>query len=148
MNSWNVIAAVNGSQSGKSAESMANVKVFVNGIKNPSSMTVAGPISLERFGYSTLTRIVVHHSDEAGRNKAVLCLPPDCKWAASVLKKVKGKRSGMKGVESIVELPKGHKEGYNFLKITMPYDGDEGSAMLFGGALVFASQAVVDYVTS
>ena len=141
MTAWSSLAAVCEAQAGQAAESVAVVEVFVNGLMNPVQLCLTGPVSIERFGTTSLFRIIVHN-DNMTRNKAVLCLPPDCMWMASKPRKVKGKQSGLRAIESVIELPTGNREGYDNLRITMPYDGDGGSAMLFAEAVVWASQEV------
>ena len=144
MTSWSTIAAVCEAQDGQTAASIAVVEVFVNGLDGPKSC-YTGPISIERFGNTSLFRIVVHNGNMT-RNTAVLCLPPDCTWMASKPRKVKGAKSGLRAVESSIELPAGHREGFNHLRITMSYDGPGGNAMLFAEAVLWASQEVVAHL--
>ena len=142
MSSWSTIAAVSHSQAGQTAATAATVEVFVDSASTTPDSTSSGLLSLERFGSTKLFRVVVHNI-YTRRNIGVLCLPPDCMWWAERPRKIKGRRSGLKAIEVNVLMPKGHKEGYDRLCITAPYDGDTGSAMLFASALIWASQEVM-----
>jgi hypothetical protein len=146
MCSWFTIAAVSDSQAGQNAATAATVDVFVDSASTTPDTTITGLLSLERFGSMNLFRVVVHNAYTA-RNIGVLCLPPDCMWHAARPRKIKGRRSGLKAIEINVMLPTGHKEGYDRLCITAPYDGETGSAMLFASALVWASQEVMGAIT-
>lgn len=146
MNSFNTIAAVCGIQAGEEAQAVANIEVFVEKHCDPS-LSLNAPLALERFGLansSPLFRIVAFHSSEAlsTRNKMALCLPSDTVWKVSVLRKIKAKRSGKRAIEFEVLLPPGNREGYDVIKITIPFDGNNGKAVLYYQALVFASQEV------
>jgi hypothetical protein len=140
--SWSTVTALNDSQADHAAATIATVDIFVVDSATSPHQSISGPLSLERFGSTNLFRLVVHNADMT-RNKAVLCLPPDCLWRGERPRKVKSRRSGMKAVEVNVVLPQGHKEGYDRLCITAPYDGEDGRAMLLASALIWASQEVL-----
>ena len=56
-------------------------------------------------------------------------------------RKVKGK-SKSRGVEVAIEFAKGCIEGFEKLTLTMPYDGEQGTALLMAGALQHSKRVV------
>ena len=137
--SWKILAAGCDSQSGEKAATVASIEV----VSSPGMVPVEfnGPVTLQQFSDAALFRIVVHYNNSA-RNTCVLCLPPDTRWVVEPVRKIKGKRSGKKALELELTFPPENVEGFSKLKITMPYDGDTGNAMLFCEAVHFAAQSV------
>jgi hypothetical protein len=136
------MTALNTAQAGQIAATNGTVEVFVDHSSVAPTASMAGPLSLERFGLLNLFRLVVNN-ETMDRNVHVFCLPPDCMWHVEKPKKIKSRRLGLKAIEIDICLPLGHKEGYDRLRITAPYDGEAGSSMLFAAALVWANQDVV-----
>jgi hypothetical protein len=93
------------------------------------------------WDYESL-KIVALSTSKSSRNMMVLCLPTDCTWLVSKLRKIKSKNSGKKAIQFDVLLPAGNKEGFDKLTTTIPFDGDDGMALLYYQAMVFASQEV------
>jgi hypothetical protein len=145
MNTFSTIAAVCGPQVGVGAKTVANIEVYVNYSDQSPSTVMNAPLILERFGTnSPLFRIVALNAN-ASRNNMVLCLPTSCLWQVSQLRKIKSKTSGKKAIQFDVLALAGNKEGYDKLAITIPFDGDDGMAVLYYQAVVFASQEVLGY---
>jgi hypothetical protein len=141
MDTFKTIAAVCGPQAGVDAETVANIEVFVNQSDQSPHTWANAPLILERFGTTGLFRIVALNVN-ASRNMMVLCLPTACVWRVSQLRKIKSKNTRKKAIQFDVVLPVGHKEGFDMLVITIPFDGDDGKAMLYYQAMVFACQEV------
>ncbi|CAB9506639.1 hypothetical protein SEMRO_274_G105270.1 [Seminavis robusta] len=140
--SWKVLAATCESQAGDTAATVARIEVKTNG---GDTSILKGPVTLQQIGDTTLFRICVHPENKR-YNYSVLCLPPDAKWTASPPKKIISMRSRMKAIKQVVSLPPDHHEGFQELVITMPFDGDKGTAFFFCEALVFASQQVLGII--
>lgn len=136
---------MNGTQAGLTAEGVAFIDVYVNGDSRTPTTTIVGPINLERFPNSALFRFAILNAD-GNRNNAVLCMPSNSKWSAVELRKVKGKTSGSRAVEIKINLPPGNREGFDSLRITLPFDGNDGRSMLFGQAVMWAWQEVSSLV--
>jgi hypothetical protein len=146
MNAFSVVAAVCGHRIGKVAETAANVEVYVNQSDAAPSLSLNAPLVIERFGTSALFRIVALRYEDNNsplRNMMVLCLPTDCAWDVSKLRKIKSKNSGKKAIQFDVWTQVGNKEGFDKLAITIPFDGNDGNAMLYYQAMLFASQEVI-----
>jgi hypothetical protein len=141
---FNTIAAVCGHHAGVAAETVANIEVFVNIADSEPTCSINAPLLIERFGTTSLFRIVAlsNNSLTIPRNQMVLCLPTDQLWQVSRLRKIKGARSGKKAVQFDVIPSVGTKEGFDKLVITIPFDGNDGLAILYYQALVFAGQEV------
>jgi hypothetical protein len=145
MNStFNTIAAVAGHQAGVGAETVANIEVYLTMSDSVPNISLNAPLVLHRFGTTSLFRIVALSNTFPGRNQMVLCLPTDCAWNVSQLRKIKGARSGKKAVQFDVVLTPagGHAEGFDKIVIAIPYDGEDGNALLYYQAVQFASQEV------
>ena len=142
MTSFSIITAVSEQQAGTSAETVANVEVYPQILDVIPSISLNSPLVLERFRTTSLFRIVALSNTFPLRNQMVLCLPTDCAWGVSQLRKIRSTRSGKKAIQFDVLTPVGHKEGFDRLVITIPYDGEDGNAVLYYQALLFASQEV------
>jgi hypothetical protein len=142
MNSFTTIAAVSGHQAGSDAKTVANVDVYINISDEVAATSYIGRLVLQRFGTTSLFRIVGLSNTSPFRNKMVLCLPTASAWRLSQLRKIKSKNSGMKAIQFDILTLVGDKEGFDKLVITIPFDGNDGSAMLYYQAVVFANQEV------
>lgn len=79
---------------------------------------------------------------------AAHCLPTDAPFLVD-WQKIKGRNTGAKALETILCMTvTEHPEGHNNVHVAVPHDGDNGSAMLFYEALMFADQAVRASVAS
>ena len=87
----------------------------------PRTINRAGAVSLEYFGGTQLARIILHTDDN--RVEEQFCLPTTTNFAVST-SLLKGKTTS-RALQVKVDIGPNHKEGYEVITITMPYDGDE-----------------------
>ena len=87
----------------------------------PHTINRAGAVSVEYFAGSQLARIILHTDDN--RVEEQFCLPTTTNFAVSTTL-LKGKISS-RAMQIKVDIGPNHKEGYEVITITMPYDGDE-----------------------
>ncbi|CAB9496260.1 expressed unknown protein [Seminavis robusta] len=139
---WTNVSAMTGQEAGSNAAAVATVSVVCPG--DIPDGNIEGPVTLQRFSDTPLFRICVHHNNSV-YNRAVFCLPTDEAWTVSLPRKIKTKRSKKKALELTFNLPEENPDGFKKLVVTLPYDGEDGDAMLFCEAAAFASGVVFDY---
>ncbi|CAB9507873.1 hypothetical protein SEMRO_323_G117390.1 [Seminavis robusta] len=138
MVSWRRLASLFGDE----ALSIGTVQVRCDG--NPKE-TACGNLVLEQFGNTTLFRLLVLEDASSTSISSSFCLPPDIKWVVSLPKKVKSSNSGLKALRIAITLPH-TKEGFDSITVTLPYDGESGSARNFVEALAYATSEAYDSV--
>ncbi|CAB9508994.1 hypothetical protein SEMRO_370_G128390.1 [Seminavis robusta] len=136
---WNRLAATSGNLTGEVA-TLGSVSLELKGhsVCNPT----IGPVVLERFANTPLFRIAVLDPTST-HIVGTVTLPADSLWTLYKPMKVKSTNAGLKAIKIIITVDS-IKEGYDMVKVTLPYDGEQGSAVLFGQALIFASSTVTE----
>ncbi|CAB9500787.1 hypothetical protein SEMRO_92_G048010.1 [Seminavis robusta] len=136
--SWRRLATTSGTEIGVEASSLWTVALVLAGrdVCSPS----VGPVNLEQYAYTPLFRITVMNQART-RNIASICLPSDCTWILDQPRKVKSANSGLRAYRLKISVSS-TKDGWDTVMITLPYDGENGSAVLFGQALAHAFDVV------
>ncbi|CAB9508639.1 hypothetical protein SEMRO_355_G124910.1 [Seminavis robusta] len=142
--SWINVSVRDGQDgAGSNAASVARIKITCP--PGVIDATLDGPVTLQRFGDTTLFRIAIHYNNSRF-NHAVLCISPNAAWTVSKPKKLISQNTRTRFLVMKFDLPEDNPEGFVKLEVTLPYDGEEGNAMLFAQAAVYASCVVCDRV--
>ena len=131
---WVTVASV----TAQAATAVAYVQVFPKKDTNDGTYEAAGTIDLERLQATQLFRFNVYKEDGSILTSLPLAVDHafDVEWC-----KVKGKTS-RRGVQITITFEQDFSEGYEKLVIRIPFDGNNGSAVLMAGACEHAGRVV------